>query len=111
MRFYRGVFGWEFEGPARYRASRPAATTWRAFETATWRGLIGAARAPLPAPGWNTYVRVTSADDPAAAVEAAGGAVEVPLFDADPAGRMAVVADPAGARLRCGRPAREERSS
>ena len=43
------------------------------------------------------YVSVGSADDAAASAQAAGGTVITEPFDAPPAGRMAVLADPAGA--------------
>jgi uncharacterized protein len=46
---------------------------------------------------WNTYISVTSADEAAEKVESAGGRVMVEPFDALPAGRMAVLADPEGA--------------
>jgi predicted enzyme related to lactoylglutathione lyase len=60
----------------------------------------------VPAPGgdevpaaWNTHVAVDSADEAAARARAAGGTVLVEPFDAPPAGRMAVIADPAGGVL------------
>ena len=59
-------------------------------------------------PAWNTHVAVDSADETAARATAAGGTVLVEPFDVPPAGRMAVIADPAGAafvRLGGGRPA------
>jgi predicted enzyme related to lactoylglutathione lyase len=43
------------------------------------------------------YVWVDNADDAAAEAQAAGGAILVEPFDAPPAGRMAVLADPTGA--------------
>jgi uncharacterized protein len=46
---------------------------------------------------WNTYIAVTSADDAAAKVQAAGGSVVAEPFDIGDAGRMAVFADPEGA--------------
>jgi predicted enzyme related to lactoylglutathione lyase len=51
---------------------------------------------PLP-PSWNMYVWVDSADEAAARAQSAGGTVLVEPFDAPPAGRMAVLADPTGA--------------
>ena len=46
---------------------------------------------------WNTYVWVASADDTAAKVRTAGGAVVMEPFDVMDFGRMAVFTDPEGA--------------
>jgi hypothetical protein len=46
---------------------------------------------------WNTYVSVESAEQAAEAAVAAGGQVMIAPFDALPAGRVAVLADSAGA--------------
>jgi predicted enzyme related to lactoylglutathione lyase len=46
---------------------------------------------------WNTYISVDSADETAAKVRDAGGAVLSEPFDVSDAGRMAVFADPEGA--------------
>lgn len=48
-------------------------------------------------PVWNSYVTVASADEAADGAVRAGGSVHAPAFDVMTAGRMAVVADPAGA--------------
>jgi predicted enzyme related to lactoylglutathione lyase len=48
---------------------------------------------------WSTYVCVESADEAAESVKKAGGTILVEPFDAVPAGRMAVLADPAGAQF------------
>jgi predicted enzyme related to lactoylglutathione lyase len=48
-------------------------------------------------PVWNSYVTVASADEAADAAVQAGGSIHAPAFDVMTAGRMAVVADPAGA--------------
>ena len=48
-------------------------------------------------PHWGLYVTVSSADQTAAKVEAAGGKVCAPPFDVMTFGRMAVLQDPAGA--------------
>jgi uncharacterized protein len=50
-----------------------------------------------PGAMWNTYVRVDSAEEAVSAARRAGGSVLQPPFDAPPAGRAAVLADPAGA--------------
>ena len=50
-------------------------------------------------PHWNSYIAVENADDGVAKVTAAGGAVLMEPGDVMGAGRMAVVADPAGAAV------------
>jgi uncharacterized protein len=95
--FYGGLFGWEFSGPGEMPGDPPGR-----YFVARQRGRDVAGVASLPpaapaAPGWNTYVRVDSADAGAEAVASAGGTVTVAPFDAPPAGRAAVVADPEGA--------------
>jgi uncharacterized protein len=96
--FYGGVFGWEFEGPGAMPGEPPGR-----YYVAKLRGRDVAGISSQP-PGaedqpsaWNTYVRTDSADATAEAVLAAGGRVATEPFDAPPAGRMAVLADPAGA--------------
>jgi len=87
MDFYGRIFGWEFEAGADYFVAR-------------LRGRDVAGVGPLPdgdAPGWTTYVCTDSADDAAAKARSAGGTVLVEPFDAAPAGRLAIIADPTGA--------------
>ena len=50
-------------------------------------------------PVWNTFVSVASADDVAKNAIDAGGRVFVAPVDVNPAGRMAVLADPSGASI------------
>jgi predicted enzyme related to lactoylglutathione lyase len=96
--FYTGVFGWEFGTPGEMPGDPPG----RYFvaqlrgRDVTGVGSLPAAAQPLP-PSWNMYIWVESADDAASEAQAAGGAILVEPFDAPPAGRMAVVADPTGA--------------
>lgn len=96
--FYEGVFGWELIGPGPTQGEPPGE-----YWVARVDGLEVAAIGTLgggvatPSPGWTTHVAVTSADASADAVREAGGAIVAEPFDAAPAGRMAVVADPAGA--------------
>jgi predicted enzyme related to lactoylglutathione lyase len=97
--FYGELFGWELED------RMPAGSPERYF-IATLDGRMVAAissasgDAPGGAAAWNTYVAVESADSAAAAAEAAGGSVLMAPFDVGPAGRMAALADPAGAEFR-----------
>jgi predicted enzyme related to lactoylglutathione lyase len=93
--FYAGLFGWEFEGPGDMPADPPGR-----YYVARLRGRNVAGVGSQPAgspPSWNTYVYVASADAAARAAAEAGGAVLTAPFDAPPAGRLAVLADPAGA--------------
>jgi uncharacterized protein len=98
MDFYAGVFGWEYEGPGRMPGDPPGE-----YFVARLRGRDVAGIGTQPAagavamPSWNTYISVASADEAAAKATAAGGAVLLEPFDAEPAGRMAVLADPVGA--------------
>ena len=98
LRFYGAVLGWEFEGPGEMPGEPPGQYFVATLEGRDVAGISSLPSAdPAPTPAWNTYVRVDSADRAAAAVRDAGGQVSVEPFDAPPAGRMAVVADPAGA--------------
>jgi predicted enzyme related to lactoylglutathione lyase len=97
--FYTGLFGWEFAGPGDMPGDPPGA-----YFVARLRGSdvagVGSrppGAPPQPVPGWNMYVYVESADDAAGKAAEAGGAVLTEPFDALPAGRMAVLADPTGA--------------
>lgn len=97
--FYAGIFGWEFAG------SGPLPTTpGGEYLVARIDGRDVAGIAPPPAPSlpspppaWSTQVAVASVADAAARVPRAGGRVLVEPFDALPAGRLAVISDPAGA--------------
>lgn len=55
-------------------------------------------RTPTPS-HWNTYVAVENADETVKKIEANGGSVRVPPFDAPGVGRMSMVTDPAGANF------------
>ncbi len=93
--FYSGLFGWEFEN------MMPEGSGGE-YHVARIRGGDVAAIGSVPddAPPlamWNTYIAVTSADESAAKVRAAGARVISEPFDVMDAGRMAVVADPEGA--------------
>jgi predicted enzyme related to lactoylglutathione lyase len=99
--FYGGIFGWEFAGPGPMPGDPPGE-----YLVARLGGVdVAGVGTRLPQSGdgtpaaWNTHVAVKSADAAAAQATAAGGAVLVEPFDAPPAGRMAVIADPAGGVL------------
>ena len=92
--FYGELLGWESEdqmppgGPGRYF-----------FAHVRGKGVaaLGSQQNPEAPPMWNTYVAVASADDAVAKVREAGGTAYGDAFDVFSSGRMAVMADPAGA--------------
>jgi uncharacterized protein len=94
--FYGGLFGWDHRGPG------PMPGGGEYFVACLDDDEV-AGIATIPAgiaePHWATYVRVDDAQDIAARAEEAGGHVIVAPLDAPPAGRLAVIADPAGATL------------
>jgi uncharacterized protein len=97
MEFYSALFGWEFDGPGEMPGDPPGR-----YYVARMRGRDVAGVASLPADAadtraWNTYIRVDSVEEGAAAVSDAGGTVVVGPTDAPPAGRLAVARDPEGA--------------
>ncbi len=95
VRFYGGLFGWEFEDVM------PPGSDAKYF-MARIRGLDVAAVGSIPerAPrmaSWNTYIWVDDADEVASKVRDAGGTLLAEPFDVLDSGRMAVFADPEGA--------------
>ena len=90
--FYGDLFGWTFEGSGDEEGEYFVARV-NGSDVAG----IGTQPSPETPPLWSTYVQVASADAAAARVERAGGRVIVAPVDAMPAGRLAIVADPAGA--------------
>jgi uncharacterized protein len=90
--FYGALFGWTCD---------PGPEEFGGYRMCLLRGSPVAGMGPqgnpdMP-PWWTTYISVASADDAAAAIEAAGGTLMVPPMDVMDVGRMAVAADPAGA--------------
>jgi uncharacterized protein len=90
--FYAAVFAWEYDdmpipdGGVYSMAKRDGKTV---------AALFGSQQPPH----WNCYVTVESVDDTAARAPELGGTVLAEPFDVMDAGRMAVIADPAGAAL------------
>jgi predicted enzyme related to lactoylglutathione lyase len=83
--FYGGLFGWDFTPTDGYRVAR-------------LRGQEVAAISPGPRPGWTTYVCVDDVAESADRAAAAGGKVIAePASVAGGGGRVALLADPAGA--------------
>jgi predicted enzyme related to lactoylglutathione lyase len=96
--FYTRLFGWEAENLMPDEAEGDYyVCRLRGREVAAIVSYHGAP-AP-PAAVWSTHVSVASADAAAERVRQAGGTVIGEPFDSPGAGRMAVVADPAGAVL------------
>ncbi len=95
--FYQALLGWEFSRPAAMPGSAPGK-----YYVARLRGKdvagISSQRPGAPStPVWMMYVAVDNADRAADSAREAGGTIDVEPFDAPPAGRMAVLRDPAGA--------------
>jgi uncharacterized protein len=96
IRFYRGILGWEAENTLPPEAEGT-------FNMCRLRGLDAAAiGSPIPegappTPVWTTFIKVESAGESANAVREAGGSVIVEPFESLEGGRLAIVADPAGA--------------
>ena len=99
--FYGGIFGWEFAGPGPMPGDPPGryfVARVQGDDVAGVGSLPAPSDGPVP-PAWNTHVAVDSADAAVARATAGGGSVLVQPLDAPPAGRLAVIADPAGAVL------------
>ena len=107
--FYGAVFGWDFTGPGEMPGDPPGK-----YFVAQLRGRDIAGVASLPphsgGPRWNTYIEVESVDRTTADIEQAGGTILAQPFDAPPAGRIAVAADPTGASFAIWEP-RERRGA
>jgi uncharacterized protein len=94
--FYGDLLGWEFSGPGPMPGDPPGEYFVARVGGRDVAG-IGTQPAGGAAPAWITHVAVGSADDAARAAAGAGGRVVAEPFDVPPAGRIAVIADPAGA--------------
>ncbi len=96
--FYTALFGWETDDQFDDEGNR----IYTMFRV-DGRDVAGAGGQPpgmedMP-PVWSSYVAVEDVDAAVARVEAAGGKVMMGSMDVMDAGRMAVVADPAGAAI------------
>ena len=96
LRFYGGVFGWEFSGPGPVGDGL-------GYHVAQVRGGdvagVGAQPDPSIPIGWNTYVAVANVEAASARAAGAGAEILTGPTEAAPAGSFAVVADPTGASL------------
>jgi predicted enzyme related to lactoylglutathione lyase len=92
--FYADLLGWETELTTPDRAgAQYVMCRLRGRDVAA----IGSGAAGAPPAAWTTYVQVASVDDTVAKAREAGGAIVTAPFDSLDGGRIAIVADPAGA--------------
>ncbi|HZV79264.1 MAG TPA: VOC family protein [Candidatus Binatus sp.] len=96
-RFYGKLFGWRFVGPGPVAGDPSGAYYVARVRDRDVAGILPRPPDAPPISAWNTYIAVDSVDDLAKRVTGAGGSVLVPPFDASPAGRSTVLADPSGA--------------
>jgi uncharacterized protein len=97
--FYAGLFGWEYEDMPVGEGATYSMAKLGGRSAAAMSGQRAAdAEAGVP-PHWNVYVTVEDVDASARQVSEAGGQLYADPFDVFDAGRMAVLADPAGAAL------------
>jgi predicted enzyme related to lactoylglutathione lyase len=100
LEFYGRLFGWLFDGPGPMPGGLPGQYF---VAQVNRRDVAGIGSLPAvsgpPVPSWNTYVRVGSADQAIERAKEAGGALLLGPLDALPAGRLAVLGDPAGAAI------------
>lgn len=92
MDFYAGLFGWRFDDRRPDGAAHPYYVARLGDQDVAAIGSGEGAEV-----GWRMHVRVEDVDDAVARVSAAGGRVTDPPHDAFDGGRVARVADPAGA--------------
>lgn len=92
--FYGELFGWSFTDVS------PAGAPFYSIASLGGRDLAGLTARDRGPAIWNTYVAVDDADETAAAVPGGGGEVVLGPLAPGPAGRLAVVRDPAGAEFR-----------
>ena len=95
--FYGQLFGWDFAGPGEMPGDPPGEYYVARLRDRDVAGIGSAPPGQEAEAAWTTYIEVASADDAAEQVRSAGGTVLVEPFDALPAARIAVVADPGGA--------------
>jgi predicted enzyme related to lactoylglutathione lyase len=93
--FYESVFGWEAQVPP--AGEEPHYVMFQ-LDGADVAGL-GSPPPDGTGPAWTTYVWVDDVDEAVARATAAGGSAVREPFDSLDGGRMAIVADPAGATV------------
>lgn len=98
LAFYGPLFGWEFAGPSPMPGEPPEQYFVARVSGRDVAGVGSPPREGRPgAPTWRTSIRVDSADEAAARAITAGGSLRSGPLDIPAAGRLAVLADPAGA--------------
>ncbi len=95
--FYADLFGWDFESSPTPDGGAYVMASIGGRSVAGMMTLSDEMSGMGVPPMWNSYITVGDADAAAKRVEEAGGSVMEPAFDIEPAGRMAVLADPTGA--------------
>lgn len=95
-RFYGDLFGWEYDDKPADGSVYSMARRYDA-DVAGVYGQQQRERAQGVPSHWNNYVSTADADGAAARAKELGGSVLIEPFDIYEAGRMAVLADPAGA--------------
>jgi predicted enzyme related to lactoylglutathione lyase len=96
--FYAGIFGWDFDGLDPDASEQYAIAKVRGRDVAAIGSPVPPAVQGAPA-AWTTYVWVDDAEEAARrAVEAEGSLLAEPFESLD-GGRMAIIADPAGAAI------------
>jgi uncharacterized protein len=98
--FYEGVFGWEAHVPPPGEDPRYVMFKLRGDDVAG----LGSPPPEGLGPAWTTYVWVDDVDGAAAQARGAGGSVVTEPFDSLEGGRMAILADPAGATIAAWQP-------
>ena len=97
--FYGGLFGWEYEDMPVGEGATYSMAKLSGRSAAAMSGQRAADAAAGVPPHWNVYVTVEDVDASARQVSEAGGQLYAEPFDVFDAGRMAVLADPAGAAV------------
>lgn len=106
--FYSGFFGWTYEDmptPMGVDYTMCYLDGQMVAGLSPQPGELAAAGAPSM---WNSYVFVEDVDAVAAAVEAAGGSVMMPVMDVMNSGRMTMIASPDGAVVGIWQPIKHE---
>lgn len=98
-RFYGELFGWSYDDQDAGGGNVYTMCRLGEDSVAAMNAQMEDERAQGIPPHWNNYVTVEDADASASRAGELGGTVLVPPFDVMTVGRMAVIADPAGAVL------------
>ncbi|MBV8990745.1 MAG: VOC family protein [Solirubrobacterales bacterium] len=96
MGFYSELFGWDFAGPGAMPGDPPGSYSVARLRDRDVAGIGSRPQASMP-PAWTTYISVANVEEAVQRASAAGADVLAGPTNAAPAGRLAVLADPAGA--------------